>query len=171
MHRLPRRRFSQLSRTTVANQRLHSSFGFFRLLRAYRPAEQARIVGDDAVNAQVCEAPHIRGRIDGPDKNFLSGSFYFANQLSVDQCVMGNHILDRKFAPKAELSRGLTDQTEWHRGIQGMHRFERSGLKRGDNESPAWLVPQEEVERNSLQPLHLQLDIEKGIAVALKHIP
>src|SRR5271169_594564 len=52
-----------------------------------------------------------------------------------------------------------------------MHGLQRSGLKGGDHESPARLVPEKQVEQDSLQALDLQFDIEKRIAVTLENIP
>ena len=91
--------------------------------------EQLCVVGDDAVHPEVAEAAHVRRIVDGPDEDLLSRSFYSLHQPRFNQSLMGNHVLDRKFAPQALLGFELTDQAEWNAGVQGIDGFQHSGDK------------------------------------------
>ena len=109
--------------------------------------------------------------IDGPHDNFLSRSLYFADQFRFGQVEAGNHVLNRKFVPQAELILELTNQAKWNRRVQGVHRLQHSRLKGRDDESPPWLVPEKQVEDEPLQPFDLEFDVEKRIPIALENIP
>lgn len=136
-----------------------------------RAAEQGRIVGDDAVNSTLREAFHVRGIVDGPDDNFLSGPPYFADQLRFGQVEAWNYILDRKFVPETELILELANQAQWNARVQSVCRTQRSRLKRREDESPAWLVPEEQVERYPFQTFDLEFYIEKRITISLQNVP
>src|ERR1700683_1426876 len=95
-----------------------------------KPMEKAGVIGDNAVDAGLCEAPHVGGSVDGPHEHSLAGSSDLAYQGRVSELVMRNHILDRERAPKAEFGLRLADQAQGDCGIFGMDRPQHFWQKR-----------------------------------------
>jgi len=148
-----------------------SGFGWRVASGTARPLQQLRIVGNNSVHAEILKPQHRIRIIYRPYDDLLPRSLYFANKLRFDQFLLRNHVLNRNFAPQPKLILELADQAQWDGGILRTQGLQHSGSKGGHDESSSRLAAQKQIERNSLQPLDLQLDVEKRIAVALKNVP
>ena len=97
---------------------------FLRFLLGQSLTEERRLIGDDAVDSEVCKAPHFGGIVDRPDHDFLSGSLYLADKLWIDQRLVGNDVSERKLGPEAKLRFRFADQAEGNRRVLIVQGFE-----------------------------------------------